>query len=100
MKLTTPDRASMALGALCIVGIVVLSVLGIAIPDALNGATYIVLGIGGGTALNGPKGVDARVAATLANVEQLLAGFRTRAGASAGVPASRPAPVEPAGVAR
>lgn len=108
MKIARPDTTSMILAAICVVGIVALSLFHVVIPDVLAFATLTALGIGGGTALNSPSATSStadssarRIADSLASLEQLLGGAR-RASSPAprpsaptqGIPA-QPGPVTP-----
>jgi len=96
VKITRPDTTSMILAAICVVAIAVLAVLRIPIPDVLSGATFIALGIGGGTSLNSPSTTSPtdsaaqRIADSLASLEQLIGGARR----------SSPAPARPSAPAQ
>jgi hypothetical protein len=87
VKLPRPDVASLVIVALCVVGIVVLALFHVSIPDVLTYVAVGALGIGGGTALN-TNGSDAtaqRIAAAMTSLEGMS---RIRAS----VPSQRPAP--------
>lgn len=47
------DLVAMALTALCVVGIVILSMLGVAIPEVLTTVTLVSIGVGGGLGVGG-----------------------------------------------
>lgn len=102
MKITRPDLTSLILCALCVVGIVVLALFRIAVPDAITYIAVGALGIGGGTALNGTSSVDSaatRVTEALSSLEELVAEFRGLAAPksmSKPAPAPAPAPYIPA----
>lgn len=100
MKIARPDTTSMILAAVCVVGIVALSLFHVTVPDVLAFATLTALGIGGGTALNSaptsPTDTTAqRIADSLASLEQLIGGARRSSPAPAQRP-SAPIPAQPA----
>lgn len=86
-----PDLVSLGLVALCVLGIVALSLAHVAVPDTLNYVMIGALGVGGGTALNTalPTTTDTaaqRIADSLSSLEQLIGGVSRK-------PAPAPAPV-------
>jgi hypothetical protein len=84
--------ASLAIVALCVVGIVTLALFHVAIPDVLTYVTVGALGAGAGTALN-TTGTDAtaqRIAAAMTSLEGITAA--SRASRIPAAPAPRPAP--------
>lgn len=96
MKLTPPrpDVASLVIVAVCVVGIVVLALFHVAVPDVLTYVAVGALGIGGGTALN-TAGTDAtaqRIAAAMASLEGLAGARLARSTTPTPAPVSRPAP--------
>lgn len=99
MKIARPDTTSMILAAICVVGIVALSLFHVTIPDVLAFATLTALGIGGGTALNTPSSTSPtdttaqRIADSLSSLEQLIGGARRT---SSPAPAQRPSAPIPA----
>lgn len=102
MKIARPDTTSMILAAICVVGIVALSLFHVAIPDVLAFATLTALGIGGGTALNGPSTTSPsdstaqRIADSLSSLEQLIGGARRSSTPAPAPRASAPAQGIPA----
>ena len=106
MKLTPPrpDVASLVIVAVCVIGIVVLALYGIAIPDVLTYVAVGALGIGGGTALN-TAGTDAtaqRIAAAMTSLEGMArapraSDLKVAAPRHAPAPATIPAQPTPAG---
>jgi len=102
VKITRPDTTSMILTAACVIGIVVLALFHVAIPDVLTFVAMGALGIGGGTALNtGSTATTAtaadsaaqRIAESLTSLEQLIGGARRASSAPAA--ARPPAPASP-----
>lgn len=101
MKITRPDTTSMILAAICVVGIVALSLFHVSIPDVLAFATLTALGIGGGTALNTPTSTSpsdstaARIATSLESLEQLIGGARRPAPTQRPSAPAQPIPAQP-----
>ena len=97
MRVTRPDTTSMILTAVCVVGIVLLAILNVPIPDVLTFVAMGALGIGGGTALNtstsSSDSAAGRIAESLASLEQLIGGARRASSAPAA--ARPPAPASP-----
>lgn len=111
MRTTRPDLPAYALSGLAVLGIVVLSLFHIALPDVLPLLAASGLVGGAGISLNTPSATDgtaARIEAALGSLQALIGDVR-RPTAAAAAPAPRPAPVQgfagqaapaPAGVTR
>jgi len=99
VRIARPDTSSMILAGACAVGIVVLALFHVTIPDVLTFLAMGALGISGGTALNTSTATPSdstaqRIADSLASLEQLIGGARR-----ASTPAAAPArPAAPGGI--